>query len=157
MAFSTTLVYTTGQTMTRAIYQAQISDNMDVANKFNIQFSLVGSLTSGVKPIRWIAPFACTVVDTNAALGTASTIGSSSGGAIFDILKTPATGSTAVTLFTSSSKFITLTSGIQGGTTTVSVPDVTAISSGDVLTIKVVDDGSTAAADATVIVSLTGA
>ena len=76
---------------------AQVSVNMDVANKFNIQFSLIGNLTSGVKATRWIAPYAATVVDINAALGSASTTAS----AIFDVLKTPATGSTAVTLFTS--------------------------------------------------------
>ncbi len=153
MAFSTTLVWTTGAVVTTTQMNAQVSNNMDVANRFNIQFSLIGNLTSGVKATRWIAPFAATVIDINVALGSASTTAS----AIFDVLKTPATGSTAVTLFTSSSNFVTLTSEQQGGTTTVSVPTVTAISSGDVLTIRVVDDGSTAAADATVIISMTGA
>jgi len=50
---------------------------------------------------------------------------------------------------------VTLTSGVKDGT--ASVPDVTAISSGDILTVSVVDDGSAAVTDATVILSASGA
>jgi len=151
MAYSTTLNWTTGQTVTAAQMNAQVSVNMDVANQNNIQFAMVGSLTSGTKALRYISPYAQTVVNINGSVGVASTTGA----VIFDMLKTSAGGTTATTLFTSSSKFVTLTSGVKDGT--ASVPDVTSISSGDILTVKVVDDGSAAVSDATVIVSLSGA
>ncbi len=151
MAFSTTLNWTTGQTVTAAQMDAQVSANMDVANQQVVVFGLVGSLTSGTKGTRFVAPYPLTVNDINGSVGTASTTGS----VIFDMLKTSAGGSTATTLFTSSSKFVTLTSGVKDGT--ASVPDVTAISSGDILTLRVVDDGSAAVADASVILSVSGA
>ena len=151
MSFSTTLVWTTGQTVTSVQMNAQVSANMDVANKGFHTWSLVGSLTSGAKPIRFVAPYALTAVDANASVGTAST----SGSVIFDLLKTPAGGSTAVTLFTSSSKFVTVTSGNFEGT--ASVPDVTGVSLGDIITLRVVDDGSAAASDGTIILSFSGA
>ena len=151
MAFSTTIDWTSGSVVTAAQMNAQVRDNMDVANRQFIPFSFVGALTSGTKALRYVAPFPFNVVDINATLGVASTTGS----VIFDMLKTSAGGSTATTLFTSSSKFVTLTSGVQDGT--ASVPDVTAVSSGDILTSRVVDDGSAAVADALIIISVTGA
>jgi len=151
VAFSTTLNWTTGQTVTAAQMDAQVSANMDVANQLNVTFGLLGSLTSGVKATRFIAPYAMTAVNVNGSVGVASTTGS----VIFDMLKTSAGGSTATTLFTSSSKFVTLTSGVKDGT--ASVPDVTSISSGDIITVRVVDDGSAAVSDATVILSASGA
>ena len=151
MAFSTTITWTSGATVTASQMNAQVSANMDVANRQSFGFSFVGALPSGTKALRFVAPHPFNVVDINGTVGVASTTGA----VIFDMLKTSAGGSTATTLFTSSSKFVTLTSGVKDGT--ASVPDVTAVSSGDILTARVVDDGSAAVTDAMVILSVTGA
>jgi hypothetical protein len=151
MSFSTTITWTTGQTVTAAQMNAQVSANMDVANLGHVTVGFVGSLTSGAKAGRWVAPYPVTVNNARGSVGTAST----SGSVVFDVLKTPAAGSTAVTLFTSSSALPTVSSGTFDGP--ASVPSVTAFAAGDVMTFAVVDDGSAATADATVIISVSGA
>ncbi len=128
-----------------------VSANMDVANQQELRFT-VTTVNTGVAAARWIAPYPVKVNGAHVGAGSAST----SGSIVFDILKTPAAGSTAVTLFTSSSEFPTLVAD-SNDTTSFTAPDVTAVSSGDVLTVKIVSKGSTAVADVSLILSLSGA
>lgn len=128
-----------------------VRDNMDVANQQELRFT-VTTINTGVAVARWIAPYPVKVNGAHVGAGTAST----SGSIVFDILKTPAGGTTAVTLFTSSSEFPTLVADAKD-TTSFTAPDVTAVSSGDVLTVKMVSKGSTATADVSLIMSLSGA
>ncbi len=152
MAYTATRTWKAGSSSIKADWNALISANMDVANQQELRFT-VTVLNTGLAAARWIAPYAVKVNGAHVGAGTASTTGS----IVFDILKIPAGGSTAVTLFTSSSEFPTLTSG-SNDTTSFNAPDVTAVSSGDVLTVNCVAAGSTnATADVSLVISLSGA
>jgi len=151
MAFTATKTFKAGSSVTSTEFDTYISANMDVANKQQLKFT-VTSLNTGVAAARWIAPYPVTVLGAHIGAGTASTTGS----VVLDILRTTNSTAAAVTLFTSSSELPTLTSG-KTETTSITAPDVTAVSVGHVLTISAVSRGSAATADVSMIISVSGA
>ena len=151
MAFTATKNWKAGSSMVSTDFDTYISANMDVANQQQLRFT-VTTLNTGVAAPRWIAPYPVTVNGAHIGAGTASTTGS----IVMDLLKTSGGGSTATTLFTSSSELPTLSSG-KTETTSITAPDVTAVASGDILTVSCVAAGSVSAADVSFIVSLSGA
>jgi len=104
-----------------------------------LKLEAAGTLTTGTKD-RWIAPFACEIVNVTAVVGTAPT------GAtlIFDIDKD------GVTIFTTQANRPTIP--ISGTESPVSVrPDVVQVAAGEVLSLGIDQIGSTVAgADADV-------
>jgi hypothetical protein len=96
-------------------------------------FAQSGTLTTGVGASRWIAPFACTVRQVYASVGTAPT-----GAAILvDVNKN------GTTIFTTQSNRPTIavsTNSDESGT-----PEVTALAAGDYLTVDIDQVGSTIA------------
>ena len=151
MAFTATKNWKAGSSMVSTDFDTYVSANMDVANQQHLEFT-VTTLATGAATARWIAPYPVTVLGAHIGAGTASTTGS----VVLDLLKTSGGGSTATTLYTSSSELPTLSSG-KTETTSITAPDVTAVAAGDILTVSAVSAGSTATADVSLIVSLSGA
>ena len=151
MAFTATKNWKAGSSMVSTDFDTYVSANMDIANQQHLEFT-VTTLVTGTGGPRWIAPYALTINGAHLGAGTASTTGS----VVLDILKSTNSTAAAVTLFTSSSELPTLTSG-KTETTSFTAPDVTAVASGDVLTVSAVSAGSTAVADVSLIISLSGA
>ncbi len=151
MSYTAVKNWQAGSSMTSTDFDVYVSANMDVANQQHLEFT-VTSLNTGAAAARFIAPYALTVNGAHIGAGTAST----SGAIVLDILRTTGSTDAAVTLFTSSSELPTLSSG-KTETTSITAPDVTSVSSGHVLTVSCVTKGSTAVADVSLIVSLSGA
>jgi len=151
MAYTATKNWKAGSSMISTDFDTFISANMDVANQQHLEF-LVTTLATGAAAARWIAPYPVTIHGAHLGAGTASTTGS----VVMDILRSTNSTAAAVTLFTSSSELPTLTSG-KTETTSITAPDVTSVSSGDVLTAACVSAGSAATADVSMIISMSGA
>ena len=144
--------------MTSTDFDVYISANMDVANKQFLTFTATGAIANATTVpatalARWIAPYAVTVDGMWLSAGSGSTAGS----LVLDVHRTTGSTDTAVTLFTSSSELPTLTSG-KTETTAATVPDVTSVSLGHVLTVALTtSSGSTAVSDIQLIISMSGA
>ena len=151
MAFTATKNWKAGSSMVSTDFDTYVSANMDVANQQHLEFT-VTSLNTGVAAARWIAPYAVKVLGAHIGAGTASTTGA----VVLDILRSTNSTAAAVTLFTSSSELPTLSSG-KTETTSITAPDVTSVSAGHVLTVSAVSAGSTAVADVSLIISMSGA
>ena len=158
MTYTATKNWKAGSSMISTDFDTYISANMDVANQQNLVFTATGAIANATTVpatalARWIAPYPVNVDGVWVTAGAASTTGS----LILDVLRTTNSTAAAVTLFTNSSKLPTLTSG-KTETTAGTVPDVTAVSAGHVLTVALTtSSGSTAVSDVSLIISMSGA
>ena len=152
MAYTVTRVWKAGSSSIKADWNALISANMDVANQQQLVLTSTGVALPGTVAARFIAPYALTIDGVYLSAGSASTADP----IVADILRTTATDGTPTTLFTSSSELPTLAAD-KTGTTTLAVPDVTSVSAGHILTARYLATGSTATADLSLIISMSGA
>lgn len=157
MTWTATTDWSVGQLVTHTNMNTFVSTNLDVANRVSLSlFSSGTGNTTGFIAARFRFPWAFTIEDMWLGANTAST----DGPIILDVFKSTddqvtSTSTKFSTLFTSSSKFPTLTSGKRDGGPFV--PDVVSVGAGDVLLASYVDKGSDAAEGISLIISLSGA